>query len=170
MTYAPRCPSIVYEIFPEAFDVKSEKKPLAALSERLTHLKSLNVDAISLAPIFASPQKLRMHTSDYLTIDESLGSESDLIHLCEAAAEMGMGVILTGVFDHVSDEHPWFKEALNQARNDPRVPLEKRTRQFFLFAKDEGDHYEFSDNNIHEPKLNLANPEVRRYTLGCKKV
>ncbi len=162
MTYAPRCPSIVYEVFLDKIDVKSEEKPLVALTSRLPHLKSLNVDAISLSPIFASPEPMRMHTSDYLAIDTCLGNEEDLVELCRQAEALGMGVILTGVFDHVSDEHPWFQDALKQVPNDPHVPLEKRTRQFFLFGKNDEDGYEFSDNNIHEPKLNLANSAVRR--------
>ena len=162
MTYAPRCPSIVYEICLDQFDVKNAQKPLAALLEHLPYLKSLNVDAISLAPIFVSPEPLRMHTSDYFSIDPLLGTDADLSELCRQASQLGIGIILTGVFDHVSDEHPWFQDALKQAPNDPHVPLERRTRQFFLFGKDDEHGYEFSDNNIHEPKLNLANPSVRR--------
>ena len=162
MTYAPRCPSIVYEVVPDAFDPKSEMKPLVALKERLPHIQALHVDAISLTPIFCSPEPMRLHTSDYATIDPSLGDEADLVALCETASALGIAIILTGVFDHVSDQHPWFLDALKQAPNDPTVPLEKRTRNFFLFAKDEGQNYEFSENNIHEPKLNLANSEVRR--------
>ena len=137
MTYAPRCPSIVYEVVPDAFDPKSEMKPLVALKERLPHIQALHVDAISLTPIFCSPEPMRLHTSDYATIDPSLGDEADLVALCETASALGIAIILTGVFDHVSDQHPWFLDALKQAPNDPTVPLEKRTRNFFLFAKDE---------------------------------
>lgn len=162
MTYAPRCPSIVYEVIPDAFDPKSEDLPLVALRKKLTYVRSLNVDAINLTPIFCSPEPMRLHPSDYFQIDPDLGSEEDLVALCEEAATLGIAIILTSVFDHVSDQHPWFLDALKQAPNDPTVPLERRTRNFFLFAKDEGQNYEFSENNIHEPKLNLATPEIRR--------
>ena len=90
MTYAPRCPSIVYEVFLDKIDVKSEEKPLVALTSRLPHLKSLNVDAISLSPIFVSPEPMRMHTSDYLAIDPCLGEEDDLVFYCTVGERLDL--------------------------------------------------------------------------------
>jgi glycosidase len=162
MAYASHCPTLVYEVIPDNFDPDSEVPPLVALRERLDHLQSLNVDALCLTPIFPATDPLRLNTTDFSTIDPSLGTVADLEALCQAAAERGIGVVLMGVFDHVSDEHDWFTWAQAQTEDDGRFPPEKRTRRFFHFGDEHPDGHASRGNDPAQPEVDLSVAEVRR--------
>jgi alpha-glucosidase len=161
VSYKLRCPTHVYEIIPDHF-VPGAKKPLLAIAEKLDHISSLGVDGLTLTPLFPADDPLRMHTIDFDRLDEKLGTEEDLEALCKAAGERGMSVTLTGVFDHVSANHPWFQRAKEQAVDESRFPPEERTRSFFSFSDEYRQGYACRDGSSSEPELDLRNAEVRR--------
>lgn len=163
MSYAQKCPTLVYEIVPDRFDPGAGVSPLVSITHHLDHLRRLGVDGLTLTPIFPSTDPLRLHTSDFWRIDPALGSEEELRALCQAANECGISVVLMGVFDHVSQEHAWFQAASSHSDADePRYPPEQRTRRYFSF----GDHYAHGyacrDGSATQPELDLKNPDVRR--------
>ena len=162
MPYALRCPTLVYEIIPDHFDPSSGLVPLVAIRDRLAHLKRLNVDGLALTPVFPARDGLRLHTRDFRSVDPALGTEADFTALCEAANALGICVVMMGVFDHVSAEHPWFVAASQQDDDDRRVPPEQRTRSFFTFGGPHRHGYACRDADPMQPELDLANPEVRR--------
>lgn len=162
MSLQLRCPTHVYEIIPEHFAPGAER-PLLAIRERLDHIASLGVDGITLSPLFPAADPLRLHATDFDHIDPRLGNEEDLTALCEACGQRGMSVTLMGLFDHVSDQHPWFGAARNQRDDDDRLPPEDRTRAFFTFdAAEHSAGYACRDGSPSEPELDLKNAEVRR--------
>ncbi len=162
MSLQLRCPTHVYEIIPEHF-VPGAERPLLAIRDKLDHIASLCVDGITLSPLFPAADSLRLHATDFEHLDPRLGSEEDLTALCDACAQRGMSVTLMGVFDHVSDQHPWFAAGRNQRTDDDRIPPEERTRAFFSFdAAEHGAGYACRDGTPSEPELDLKNAEVRR--------
>ncbi|OGQ11999.1 MAG: hypothetical protein A2138_21595 [Deltaproteobacteria bacterium RBG_16_71_12] len=162
MSLQLRCPTHVYEIIPEHFAPGAER-PLLAIRDKLDHLASLGVDGITLSPLFPAADALRLHATDFDHIDPRLGTEADLTALCEACAQRGISVTLMGLFDHVSDQHPWFGAARNQRDDDDRLPPEERTRAFFSFdAAEHSAGYACRDGSPSEPELDLRNAEVRR--------
>ncbi len=161
VSYALRCPTTVYEVIPEHF-AGGDDKPLVGARRHLDHLVSLGVDALALTPLMPGHDPLRLHTTSYEGIDPVLGTEDDLAALCEAAGAVGIQVILMGVFDHVSDHHPWFLSAKEQSVDDRRFPPEERTRAYFSFGDELREGYACRDGSSREPELELANPEVRR--------
>lgn len=80
----------------------------AGITEKLTYLKSLNVSAIYLNPIFEAASNHRYDTGDYMTPDPMLGSEADFKMLCAAAKKLGIRVILDGVFSHTGYDSRYF--------------------------------------------------------------
>lgn len=81
---------------------------LAGIREKLPYLKSLGVDIVYLNPIFMAYSNHRYDTADYRRIDPMLGTEEDFRALCERAHELGLRVILDGVFNHTGSNSVYF--------------------------------------------------------------
>ncbi len=86
---------------------------LNGIREKLPYLKTLGIDLIYLNPIFESGENHRYSTADYEAIDPLLGDEEDFRALCQAAKEMGIRIVLDGVFSHTGANSRYFnKEGL----------------------------------------------------------
>jgi glycosidase len=160
-----QCPTLVYEVIPDHFvpaGPDDARSPLRRIIDKLPHLVSLGVDGLALTPLLPGHDPLRLHTTSFDGIDAALGSNDDLEALCAAASTCGIGVVAMGVFDHVSDRHPWFMAAREQVDDDRRVPPEQRTRAFFSFADGLRHGYACRDGSPYEPELDVAHVEVRR--------
>lgn len=170
-----------YQIFPDRFyragppDSKLERwdaRPtgsgfkggnLRGITEKLDYLKLLGIGALYLNPIFSSPSNHRYDTTDFYSIDRRLGTEDDLRELVSSAHDRGIRVILDGVFNHVSDSHPFFVDVVERGRSSPYWdwfivhdwPIEKHS----------DDYYRAWWGHGHLPQLNLANHEVRDYLI-----
>lgn len=78
------------------------------ITEHLPHLKSLGVTCLYLNPIFESHENHRYATASYERVDPMLGTEEDFRELCEKAHELGIYVILDGVFSHTGRDSMYF--------------------------------------------------------------
>ncbi len=83
---------------------------LAGISSKLPYLADMGVTTLYLCPIFESASNHRYNTADYSRIDPMLGTEADFISLCGRAAELGIRVILDGVFNHTGSQSLYFNE------------------------------------------------------------
>ena len=81
---------------------------LQGILKKLPYLKALSVGAIYLNPIFLASSNHKYDTADYLTIDPGFGTEEDFRNLCAQAKEIGIRVILDGVFSHTGDDSVYF--------------------------------------------------------------
>lgn len=84
---------------------------LRGVINKLDYLQELGVTCIYFTPIFLSPSNHRYDAIDYRKIDPRLGTEQDLAELIDKANEVGIRVLLDGVFNHCSDESVYFKGA-----------------------------------------------------------
>lgn len=75
---------------------------------KLPYLKKLGISVIYLNPIFEAASNHRYDTGDYKKVDPILGEEKDLKELCDKAREMGMRVMLDGVFSHTGSDSAYF--------------------------------------------------------------
>ena len=71
---------------------------LEGIREDLPRLHEMGITAIYLNPIFKALSNHRYDTGDYLTIDPMLGTEDDFKALAKDAKELGISLILDGVF------------------------------------------------------------------------
>lgn len=78
---------------------------LRKLDAWLDYAVELGCNGLLLNPIFASASH-GYDTLDYYRIDPRLGGDEDFDHLIAEAGRRGMGVVLDGVFNHVSRHHP----------------------------------------------------------------
>lgn len=83
---------------------------LAGIEEKLGYIKSLGVSCIYLNPIFEAHENHRYNTADYSKIDPLLGTEADFKRLCKKASELGIKIILDGVFSHTGADSVYFNK------------------------------------------------------------
>ena len=102
---------------------------LKGIEEKLPYLNSLGVTCIYLNPIFEAHSNHRYDTADYSKIDSVLGNEDDFKSLCKAAKEMGIHIILDGVFSHTGADSVYFNKngryETPGAYNSPESPYYK---------------------------------------------
>ncbi|HYD35185.1 MAG TPA: alpha-amylase family glycosyl hydrolase [Vitreimonas sp.] len=117
----------LYVLYPDTILSRTEK-PLTALLPLLDHIKELGCTAFHILPFFESPLIDKgFDISDYYKIRPDLGTHSDLITIKKRADELGLRVFIDLVFNHVSDQHQWFKKA---------VQGDEKYRQYFIHCPD----------------------------------
>ncbi len=107
--------AVVYQVYVRSFaDGNGDGVgDLAGVRERLPYLRELGVDALWFNPWYPSPLADNGYDIvDYRAIHPDLGTLRDAEELIAASAELGIRTIVDVVPNHVSNEHPWFSEAL----------------------------------------------------------
>ncbi|HMR62523.1 MAG TPA: alpha-amylase family glycosyl hydrolase [Anaerolineae bacterium] len=169
---------IVYQIYPRSFQDSNGDGigDLAGIVRRLDYLKSLNIDAIWLSPIYPSPMHdFGYDVADYTAIHPMFGSMADFDRLLAEAHQRGLKLLLDLVPNHTSDEHPWFIESRSSRDNpkrdwyiwrDPAPDGGPPNNWLSLFG---GPAWTFDEKTgqyyLHQfvtqqPELNYRNPEV----------
>ena len=166
--------AVVYNIFPDSFAAGKRLAPNGAppcrggtvrgVTENLDYIASLGFNCIYLNPIFAARSYHRYDTLDYYRIDPHMGAEDDLRDLVRRAHMLGIRVILDGVFNHVSSDHPFFRDVLEKGRasryyscfyalpETPRLPAAGELPGYTCFSY-----------VADMPKTNTADPFLRQY-------
>lgn len=166
--------AVVYNIFPDSFAAGKRLAPNGAppcrggtvrgVTENLDYIASLGFNCIYLNPIFAARSYHRYDTLDYYRIDPHMGAEDDLRDLVRRAHALGIRVILDGVFNHVSSDHPFFRDVLEKGRasryyscfyalpETPRLPAAGGLPGYTCFSY-----------VADMPKTNTADPFLRQY-------
>jgi len=86
---------------------------LAGVTARIPYLARLGVDAIWLTPHYPSPWADGGYDiSDHMSVHPDFGTLEDFDELLDAAHAAGVRVLIDVVPNHVSEQHPWFRDAL----------------------------------------------------------
>lgn len=136
----------------------------------------LGVTGIWLMPIMPSDTYHKYDVKDFYEIDPSYGTLDDFKRLVEECEKRDIKIIIDFIFNHTSNNHPWFQEAARYLRGleqgqEPDV-TECKYIEYYNFAKDMADKsgYRKLDNTnwyyegvfvTEMPDLKLDNPEVR---------
>lgn len=81
---------------------------LKGIDQELDYLHSLGVNTIYLNPIFDAASNHSYDTQNYFTVDPFFGTQKEWENLTKHATQLGMHIILDGVFNHVSSDSPYF--------------------------------------------------------------
>lgn len=171
--------TIVYQIYPKSFmDSNGDGVgDLQGIIEKLDYIQKLGVNVIWLTPINVSPMKDNGYDiADYYKVDSVFGANEDFEMLIAESGKRGIKVLMDLVVNHVSSEHRWFKEMLN----NPKSPY----RDYFIIRSTEdgkepnnfrsyfgnsvweriGDTNEFYFHSFakEQPDLNWENPKLRK--------
>jgi len=131
---------------------------LRGILDRLDYLEGLGVNAIYLSPIFPSKSHHRYDAIDYFDIDPMVGTISDFKLLVDALHRRNIRIILDFVPNHWSDLHPTFRDAISKPDSE--------FRDWYIFFKFP-DLYDCFFGVPCMPKVNLRNPQARKYMLDA---
>lgn len=177
--------TIAYEIYPSSFQDSNGDGigDLNGITSRLDYLKSLNVGAIWLTPVYASPMVDNGYdVSNFYEINPLYGTMADMDNLIAQAHKRGIKIVMDLVFNHMSDQCEWFKES-KSSRHNPKsdwfiwkdgVAGEPGTRPAppnnwrGIFGgsvwewNEERQQYYMHTFATQQPDLNWENPDVRQ--------
>ena len=113
--------AIIYQISPWSFlDTDGDGNgDLGGILTKLDYIASLGVDAIWLTPMYESPMAdMGYDITDMRSVGETFGSMDDFQRLLDIAHSMKLKVIVDQVWNHTSNQHPWFQESRSSQDND----------------------------------------------------
>lgn len=106
---------------------------LYGICEKLDYIKSLGVDYIYLCPVFEAYSNHKYDTGDYLTVDSMFGGDGALKSLVESAKNVGIGIILDGVFNHTGDDSIYFNKYGNYESTGAYQSRESEYSSWYTF-------------------------------------
>ena len=130
--------AVVYQVYPRSFaDADGDGLgDLKGITQRLTHLATLGVDAVWLSPFY--PSELAdggYDIADHRDVDPRLGTLDDFDGMTAEAHRLGLKVVVDIVPNHTSHQHRWFQEAL-------RAGPGSAARDRYVFRAGRGTHGE----------------------------
>jgi len=114
--------AVIYQVYVRSFaDGNGDGTgDLAGVRQRLPYLRDLGVDAIWFTPFYVSPLADGGYdVVDYRAIDPAFGTLAEAEQLIAEALALGIRTIVDIVPNHVSDQHPWFQQALLAGPGSP---------------------------------------------------
>ena len=175
--------AVVYQIYPDSFATSErtiscqarqvekngqifESKfggTIRGICENLPYLQRLGINCLYMTPIFGANSWHKYDSVDYFEIDPCFGSKEEFRKLVKDCHEMGIRIILDGVFNHSSNHFFAFLDLMANG--------EKSRYRDWFYAKDfpvrggPNPNYECFAYVDFMPKLNLTNPETAKYIL-----
>lgn len=108
---------------------------LLGVLKKLPYLKELGISVIYLNPIFEAPSSHKYDTADYKKVDTMFGDNELFRELCQRAREMGISIILDGVFSHTGSDSIYFNKegrypgpGAYQSKDSPYFPWYRFTK------------------------------------------
>jgi len=86
---------------------------LLGVIKKLPYLKELGISVIYFNPVFEAISNHKYDTGDYHKIDPMFGDNELFRELCAKAQEMGIAIILDGVFSHTGSDSIYFNKEGN---------------------------------------------------------
>ncbi len=175
--------AIWYQIFPDRFATNGDDSHwhdgsvtnkeiyggnIQGIISKLDYLKELGINSIYFTPIFKAGSSHKYDTIDYFAIDPQFGTDEDFQQLIDRAHELGIKIMLDGVFNHSSSKHPFFLDVMANKQDSKYVDwyhirdfdkLDQVYKEDFRKLK-AYDSFAYTE---YMPKLNTQNPEVIKY-------
>ncbi len=169
--------TVVYQIYPRSYcDSNGDGiGDIPGIISKLDYIKDLGVNAIWLSPVYESPDCDNGYDiSNYKAIHKNFGTMDDFDRLVGEAKQRGIDIIMDLVINHTSDEHEWFKKALNGEEKYKDYYIIKKGKDGKLpnnwgnfFAECPWDRFGESQDeyylhlfNKKQPDLNWQNPAI----------
>ncbi len=136
------------------------------IESKLPYLSSLGVDILYLNPIFEAHANHRYNTADYLKADPILGTNEEFSHLCKAAQEHGIRIILDGVFSHTGSDSIYFNREKRYGEGGAFNDENSEYRSWFDFSADHKCGYRSWWGFETLPEVNENDANYRNFICG----
>jgi maltose alpha-D-glucosyltransferase / alpha-amylase len=173
--------AVIYELHVRSFHDSNGDGigDFAGLTSKLDYLQDLGVTALWLLPFYPSPLRDDGYDiADYTAVNRDYGTMRQFKRFVKEAQDRGLRVITELVINHTSDQHAWFKRAVNAPPGSPE-------RDFYVWSDTPNrygdvriifEDYEHSNWEWHpeakqyywhrffrhQPDLNFDNPLVQQ--------
>ena len=177
---------VYYQIFPERFANGDESLDppgavpwgsaptrenfmggdLRGITGKLDYIAELGATCLYLTPVFAAVSNHKYDTIDYYRVDPAFGTAEDLRQLVDGAHARGIRVLLDGVFNHCGFYWPPFHDVVENSA------LSRYKGWFFVNswpARPDPCSYDCVGHYKWMPKIDLSDPEARRYFIAVGK-
>ena len=94
---------VIYQVYPRSYQDSNGDGigDLTGITQRLSYIASLGVDAVWISPFFKSPMKdFGYDVSDYCAIDPMFGTMGDFDALLAEAHNLGLRIMIDLVLSH----------------------------------------------------------------------
>ncbi len=106
---------------------------LRGVDQYLDYLKALGVNTLYFNPIFDAGSNHSYDTQDYYKVDPYFGTQKDFDNLVKHANQLGMRIVLDGVFNHMSSDSPIFDRYGHYTEAGACESLTSKYRSWFYF-------------------------------------
>jgi 4-alpha-glucanotransferase len=137
---------------------------LAGVLAKLPYLKSLGISAIYFNPLFEAASNHKYDTADYKTIDPMFGSNDIFRQLCEQARQMGIAIILDGVFSHTGSDSIYFNKKGNYPETGAWQSPGSPYYSWYRFEKYPDDYESWWGVDVL-PNVNELEPSYRDFII-----
>lgn len=138
---------------------------LAKVEEYGEHIAALGCDAVYFGPLFESTYH-GYDTADYYHIDRRLGTDEDFAKVCQTYHNLGIRVIVDGVFNHVGRNFWAFRDVREKREGSAY-------RDWFHIdfggnsPENDGFGYQGWEGHYSLVKLNLRNGDVKKHIFDA---
>jgi len=115
--------AVFYELYPRSFADSNNDGigDLPGITQKMSYLHDLGIDAIWISPFFPSPQvDFGYDVSDYENIDPMYVTLADFDKMVAEGKKNDIRFILDFVVNHTSDKHPWFVDSKSSKTSEHR--------------------------------------------------
>lgn len=137
---------------------------LQGIMEKLPYLRELGVSCIYLSPAFEAYSNHKYDTANYERIDPMFGDEGDFRSLCDAAAAMGIRIVLDGVFAHTGSDSVYFNRYKHYGEGGAYNDSTSEYRDWYCWREDGGYDSWWCFDTL--PKTNKRCGSFRNYING----
>lgn len=103
---------------------------IQGIISKLPYIKRLGVEELYLNPIVEAHSNHRYNTANYLAVDPMLGTWRDVEELCNNAHDIGIKIILDGVFNHTGSDSIYFNRNKRYKGLDPGAFNSKESKYY----------------------------------------
>ena len=138
---------------------------IPGITENLDYIAQLGFNCIYLNPLFVAGEYHKYDILDYHHVCPNMGTDADFHALVDKAHEMGLRVVIDGVFNHCSWQFFAFDDVVHYGESsrykdwfyDLRFPVVRPE------TSDAVPNYSCFAYERKMPKLNSSNPEVQAF-------
>lgn len=113
---------------------------LRGIADTLDYISGLGVGIIYLNPIFMAFSNHRYDTANYKKVDPMLGTNEDFIQLCRRAHELGIKIILDGVFSHTGADSIYFDKLGRFGTDGAYMSRDSKYKDWYNFRRFPDDY------------------------------